>query len=431
MKRILCVLLVIMAAMPVLSQEMLQFKRTNGPYKMYFYDMQFNRANDIFLSVNDQFEKKTYFLKSTVMGESWIDLTENFPFEFRLFDIANGLDTSETGNSSLIDVIYAISNHGDSIAISYDGGDNWNVFLTGIYEDFVRILKVSPSGEPFITTNSWTKSPYHRFFRGDKRGKSWVELNSITEESPITALNFGGTNEILAISKDPTSDYHAIFFSSDNGDSWESIFNDFHFSSNYNNILIKEDMIILTDYRGLFKSTDKGKTWKRILNGLYYSTTYGIISDSKGNIYIDDNFGITKSTDDGESWSYCYINENQNRFFKINSADVIFYLNTMDMIYYSYKPILAVEPGDENSFITISPNPSHGNIQISANIPQSGNAKCSIINQIGSECGVLFNEYITQGSFNRSFNIEHLSPGMYFLKFEQGSNIVVKKIIKL
>ena len=78
------------------------------------------------------------------------------------------------------------------------------------------------------------------------------------------------------------------------------------------------------------------------------------------------------------------------------------------------------------------PNPFNPATTIEFTLPEAGRAVLRVVNLLGKEVAVLFDEEAVAGKFYRvSFDGSHLPCGMYFCTIEQGNNRVVKKLLLL
>lgn len=74
----------------------------------------------------------------------------------------------------------------------------------------------------------------------------------------------------------------------------------------------------------------------------------------------------------------------------------------------------------------IAPNPASSELKITFNTDIKSNTKISILDVIGK---VILNSEINEGN-NISISLTDLSAGVYFVKIQQGKNIVTKKFVK-
>jgi hypothetical protein len=78
--------------------------------------------------------------------------------------------------------------------------------------------------------------------------------------------------------------------------------------------------------------------------------------------------------------------------------------------------------------LSLFPNPGNGNYQVLINTSQSGTITLKVFNLLGSK---VYEEMITtDGTLQRTLNLENLSNGIYFLKAEGNGISVVQKVVK-
>jgi hypothetical protein len=77
------------------------------------------------------------------------------------------------------------------------------------------------------------------------------------------------------------------------------------------------------------------------------------------------------------------------------------------------------------------PNPFNPTTSITYNVPQSGNVTLAVYNTIGQQVAMLVNGNVTAGIHTATFNAKSLPSGAYFYKLQQGSSVMVKKMLLL
>jgi spore coat protein CotH len=81
--------------------------------------------------------------------------------------------------------------------------------------------------------------------------------------------------------------------------------------------------------------------------------------------------------------------------------------------------------------ITVFPNPFMNSFRVNYTIPQKSRTKLELINLIGEQAAVLFDEDKTQGTYQEEINTQSFSAGIYFIKLSVNDRVAYKKIIKL
>ena len=78
----------------------------------------------------------------------------------------------------------------------------------------------------------------------------------------------------------------------------------------------------------------------------------------------------------------------------------------------------------------ISPNPSASGTTLTLDLLTAGNLTISLYNLLGEELLELHNSFTDAGIFSRTFSIEMLPIGVYYLKIIHNGNIKIEKVIK-
>ncbi len=90
-------------------------------------------------------------------------------------------------------------------------------------------------------------------------------------------------------------------------------------------------------------------------------------------------------------------------------------------------PILAVEPGLEKT-ITLAPNPSPDEIQITATLPKPGRVKMEVLGANGKK--MMDREYLTDISmFYEKIDVRSLNAGTYLVRLHTENGIIVKRFV--
>jgi hypothetical protein len=77
------------------------------------------------------------------------------------------------------------------------------------------------------------------------------------------------------------------------------------------------------------------------------------------------------------------------------------------------------------------PNPFNPKTTIGFGIPEKGNVKLSVLNILGEEIKILFNEEKEAGYHSIDFNLTELSSGVYFYQLKADLFVETKKMILL
>lgn len=91
-----------------------------------------------------------------------------------------------------------------------------------------------------------------------------------------------------------------------------------------------------------------------------------------------------------------------------------------------YGPINSVR--NSNYFVTVSPNPNHGNFNLSFTCDSEAEVKLSLLNPLGK---MVYEETVTTTSenFSKDLTMQHLSSGVYYLHMEGLDQKSITKIV--
>lgn len=108
---------------------------------------------------------------------------------------------------------------------------------------------------------------------------------------------------------------------------------------------------------------------------------------------------------------------------------------TNDVIYSGSVTINSTGVGiadinEKLSGLTVFPNPISNQFGMSFNLKETAQVSAQLYSLDGKEMKELMNEKVSQGDFNRPFDVNALSSGIYLLKLNVGEASVTKKIVK-
>jgi len=150
--------------------------------------------------------------------------------------------------------------------------------------------------------------------------------------------------------------------------------------------------IIFTDYKNnTFISNDGGITWTSQNSSFQRPTLKDILfTDFRDNQFYSDDYGITWTTVEEETG--------------INQKNL--------------------------TGIKIYPNPTDAKSTLTVNLAIAGNLTISLNDLTGKELFKLYNAFTNAGEFTKTFSIETLPIGVYYLKITHNGNVAVEKIIR-
>ena len=78
----------------------------------------------------------------------------------------------------------------------------------------------------------------------------------------------------------------------------------------------------------------------------------------------------------------------------------------------------------------VYPNPVYHSANIEFELKQEGSISVLLYNSIGQQLEVLYNGDLNSGTHTLTFTLNHLSNGIYFIKFQSGTTITTTKLLK-
>lgn len=210
-------------------------------------------------------------LKSTDGGQNWTNASPG--------DDTLGIDIA--GDDALYALTYIPAGEQTppkiNIHISTNDGDSWTLLKT--YSDTQSgIVRVNKN-----TNDVWVHIPQAGLFYSTNQGTDWINIENFS--SYIFDIAFDANNSIYLATEDH------IYFSSDNGLSWEQKVN-LLANENLPNVLnidINNKDEIYASYasiNGIYRSTDGGTEWDSLRFSYYMDKIKSLESNPEGDIYF-------------------------------------------------------------------------------------------------------------------------------------------------
>jgi photosystem II stability/assembly factor-like uncharacterized protein len=307
-----------------------------------------------------------------------------------------------------------------SIYRTMDGGENWTAMEFGgtyglsmyFLDENLGYYSFFPGGDNYSYlmqsgTQVFTTKKYI-FVRG-----------SYQYPNHNTKIRFINDSTGFIICKD-TLENTVILKTSNYGYDWSekmvldnTVFRDIYFTSDSVGFVIGDNGLILN-------TADYGETWQTI-NSNTGNNLYAIDFSNESVGYIaGENGTILKSSDNGASWTEAdFTNTNTLIYVKVFENGHIYVNDDNGYLYSNYDPSGFTE--NDRKDIYIFPNPSKDKISIKGESVQN----IELLNSLGHCIAST-----KPNSQPTTFNIEHLKPGIYFLKIEIDGYVTYKKFIK-
>jgi len=103
-----------------------------------------------------------------------------------------------------------------------------------------------------------------------------------------------------------------------------------------------------------------------------------------------------------------------------------------------YNSHFTIQPGfgvginsisEKISEVQVYPNPVNSAFNLTFDVKKGGEASALVYSMDGKLCRQLFNENLSNGNFNRSFDVSSLAAGIYFVKLNIDGATTTKKIV--
>jgi hypothetical protein len=325
-------------------------------------------------------------------------------------------------------ILAATESIGPGVFRTSNHGSTW-LETSGMANQSVRAFTKNSS---YLFACTWGGGIY----RSNDDGANWQ----------LTGLTNVGFRSIQAIGETIFAGADKIYFSSNNGDTWESRQLPYPGGDTWcfyyaNGILYVGDM-------GLYISTDSGNSWQ---------LKYGVNFDNQGNAIDIKIFkdivsyndiliasvafnSILTSRDSGNSWTSFNEGLMPDWTFSALAIRAPYITALRDFFGNAYKRPLSElvtkindkEISDYNFILKQNyPNPFNPSSVITFNISSTELVILKIFDTVGKEITTLLNEVKAPGSYKIKFNAEGLTSGVYFYKLQAGSYVETKKMLLL
>ena len=364
--------------------------------------------------------------RSTDQGGSWQTI---FNYAWPSFSMA--IDSADNIYASKFEKVFK----------STDNGASWQQLQATMPGVDVDGIAISPKGWIFIGSG-----PY----RSLDTGKHWQSLSLKTYVLQFAFLSDGSilAGAITGFGRHPSQ---AIFRSTDDGDTWNNVFNadstyDWSIVQDCQGIVYAATCGFSPRFGGVYKSVDHGVNWTRISDSLQPGGFNSIAVNSLGHIVVGNNqVGVFRSTNQGNNWNnvtsdlpdlriQCLTVNNDNLYLGTGTSGFPT-ATTPKAAVYIRSTLTSVL--DEGSEIPVAfdlkqnyPNPFNPVTRISYSVPRSMEVTITIHDLLGrSVCTLLDHRLVQRGSYEAVFNASVFPSGTYFCTMHAGTKSRTTKLL--
>ncbi|MEP7234965.1 MAG: T9SS type A sorting domain-containing protein [Ignavibacteriota bacterium] len=156
----------------------------------------------------------------------------------------------------------------------------------------IKGFAINTQGHLFVLSNS--------LMRSIDNGNSWLQIGTEMPNYQLTDIQISPTGELYVL-ESGGSTYHAIWKSSNNGNTWSRLQNSpliYSLSITPNGIILA----ISANQKDFFQSSDKGATWTQFQAAIVGQPTI-LWGNKAGDFFLSSDAAFYRSTDQGQNWS--------------------------------------------------------------------------------------------------------------------------------
>ncbi|WP_290660522.1 T9SS type A sorting domain-containing protein [Ignavibacterium sp.] len=399
----------------------------------------FTSERDIFLS-NVVFDSKPINADSQlgVAYKQWYGnkylLTTNGGYAWQQKSLPNEFDYIwRVGIAE--NVIYMIIGQ-TRIIKSTDLGETWIQLTPPVY--YIGFQALSVYNKDIISF-----AAYINLVSSTDGGNSWI-MGPVLSNVFFTSTDIISPGYIFGAGAyySNSTDQGFLFNSSDYGLSWHII----DYENRVEKIqMLNETTGYALSRNKLLKTTDSGKSWKPVLEAYenFVLDNFVFLDSIKGIVNENDKFHAT--INGGATWGRNYlsmpISTMSDMTFNAKGDLFVIGKGAMVMIPFGSGPIPGSKENSENltnldfNLFQNYPNPFNPSTKIRFNIPDVGSelaqTTLKVYDVLGNEVAILVNEEKPSGRYEIEFDASSLTSGVYFYRLQSGSFIETKKMILL
>jgi photosystem II stability/assembly factor-like uncharacterized protein len=407
-----------------------------------------DRYNDLYFTSKDTgFIVREEILKTTDGGKTWTPKTNyaasGKPIHIRSIEFLNDHITGIAGTFNGI------------VLRTVDGGETWQNITSSVPDTTAGPGKRNICGLANLEDNFYGVGASHtdkaRFYKSIDKGLTWTvtimdtnlgnQLVDVFFVSKDTGFVSGSKNSGSSM----VSEESVVLKTTDGGLTWTKVFSDTVIGGRIWKLQFLNDQIAYgaiepkypTDTVAIIRTVDGGNNWKIIGVSRENSSipigtqSIGFINPMKG--WVGGWYsGMFETGDGGLTWTKFKFGKNLNRFFVLDTNDMV----ACGLGMYRY--------GDTTKFTSIGsnpdkpvtlrldpvyPNPAGGHINIEFEISFTTNILLEIVNVDAKRTYKLFNKVHTPGKYKYPWDISHLPNGNYLIWMDNDLAPITQKFI--
>ena len=230
------------------------------------------------------------FLCFQVRGQFWTQVN-TVPEEFRL----------APGNADSVYAMEIPSYNAPVYRAEMDGSSPWTSVSGSLAQEAHFFSLHGAGGRVFMMNHNVPGGGGDGIYISDDGGANWTLSNAgLGADLDVLAM-YDLANGVLMCQGERDTFFHNLYRSTDNGDSWNSVFDPGGLALDISTFSPTESY--MTAYKMLFKSTDNGLSWTGMEPNMPLNNLYTILPGDAGKLLATSDAGLLESTDGGMNWT--------------------------------------------------------------------------------------------------------------------------------